>query len=125
MCGEVMLFPETVEEFIKQYKIVDDQHVYTNGVELIPVFRVEQWLAHEDDKEKFDTAKILHFLATRFGAPCNFFYDYDINIGKEEWCEENCDKVPAEECWERAIQAWYEKTGVNPFNWGESEGETK
>lgn len=45
MC-EQMLFPETFEKFVEQYKIVDTQAVYTNGSELIPVFRVKQWLEH-------------------------------------------------------------------------------
>ena len=45
-CGELMDFPETFEEFAKQYQIIDKQEVYTNGAELIPVFRVKQWLEH-------------------------------------------------------------------------------
>jgi hypothetical protein len=42
--GDVMAFPATFEEFAEQYKIVDKQEVYTNGTELIPIFRVQQWL---------------------------------------------------------------------------------
>ena len=41
-----MDFPKTFEEFAEQYQIVDTKEVYTNGVELIPVFRVQQWLDH-------------------------------------------------------------------------------
>lgn len=44
--SEVMSFPETFDEFADQYKIVDKQEVYTNGTELIPIFRVKQWLDH-------------------------------------------------------------------------------
>lgn len=43
MSDEVMQFPETIQEFLKQYKIVDTEQVYTNGTELIPIFRVLQW----------------------------------------------------------------------------------
>ena len=43
-----MTFPETFEEFAEQYKIVDSKEVYTNGTELIPIFRVKQWLEHQD-----------------------------------------------------------------------------
>ena len=42
----MMTFPATVEEFMEQYKIVDDEKVYTNGAELIPIFRMMQWFEH-------------------------------------------------------------------------------
>lgn len=48
--GEVVLFPDTFEEFVEQYKIVDTKNVYTNGADLIPVFRVERWLHHETER---------------------------------------------------------------------------
>lgn len=44
--GEQMTFPKTFDEFAEQYKIVDKEQVYTNGTELIPIFRVKQWLGH-------------------------------------------------------------------------------
>ena len=44
--GETMTFPETVEEFMEQYKIVDREQVYTNGAELVPIFRMKQWFGH-------------------------------------------------------------------------------
>lgn len=47
--GDAMTFPETFEEFAEQYKIVDKEQVYTNGTELIPIFRVKQWLEHMDE----------------------------------------------------------------------------
>lgn len=48
MMGEIMQFPETVEEFMQQYKIADTQQVYTNGTELVPIFRMKQWFeAHK------------------------------------------------------------------------------
>lgn len=46
-----MSFPETFDEFADQYKIVDKQEVYTNGTELIPIFRVKQWLDHSKLKD--------------------------------------------------------------------------
>lgn len=45
--GDCMTFPKTFEEFAEQYKIVDSKEVYTNGTELIPIFRVKQWLEHQ------------------------------------------------------------------------------
>lgn len=45
-----MIFPDTVEEFMEQYKIVDTKHVYTNGVALVPIFRMKQWFEHLNNK---------------------------------------------------------------------------
>lgn len=44
--ADVMEFPKTIQEFIEGYSFKDSDEVYTNGVELIPVFRVEQALEH-------------------------------------------------------------------------------
>lgn len=44
--GEVMTFPKTVDEFMEEYKIIDSEEVYTNGAELIPIFRMKQWFEH-------------------------------------------------------------------------------
>jgi hypothetical protein len=44
--GDRMTFPKTFDEFAEQYKITDTKQVYTNGTEMIPIFRVKQWLEH-------------------------------------------------------------------------------
>ncbi len=44
--NEQMDFPSTFDEFAKDYGFKDKNEVYTNGSELIPVFRVKQWLEH-------------------------------------------------------------------------------
>ena len=41
-----MEFPNTFDEFAKAYGFKDDKEIYTNGSELIPIFRVKQWLEH-------------------------------------------------------------------------------
>lgn len=46
MCDS-MIFPATVDEFMEQYKIIDSDHVYTNGAEMVPIFRMKQWFEHE------------------------------------------------------------------------------
>ena len=48
--GDVMEFPETWEEFEKDYGFTDTKEIYTNGARLIPSFRVEQWLEHIKNK---------------------------------------------------------------------------
>lgn len=44
--SEIMMFPDTVEEFMEQYKITDTEHAYTNGTEMVPIFRMKQWFEH-------------------------------------------------------------------------------
>ena len=41
-----MTFPKTIDEFIDSYTFVDREEVYTNGSEMIPVFRVQQAIEH-------------------------------------------------------------------------------
>lgn len=43
---DLMTFPDTVEEFMEEYKIIDTEQVYTNGAELVPIFRMRQWFEH-------------------------------------------------------------------------------
>ena len=54
--NDKMTFPKTFDEFAEQYKIVDQEEVYTNGSELIQIFRVQQWLEHQET----DVAKVVH-----------------------------------------------------------------
>ena len=44
LAGDIMDFPKTFDEFANFYGFKDKDEVYTNGSELIPVFRVKQWL---------------------------------------------------------------------------------
>lgn len=45
MC-DCMEFPKTVDEFMENYKIIDSEQIYTNGTELVPIFRMKQWFEH-------------------------------------------------------------------------------
>lgn len=48
--SDQMKFPETWEEFEKQYGFYDIKRAYVFGnIRLIPSFRVQQWLNHLDD----------------------------------------------------------------------------
>lgn len=44
--SECMMFPSKWEKFIEDCSFVDSEKVYTNGTELVPVFRVEQMVEH-------------------------------------------------------------------------------
>lgn len=49
---DVMMFPDTVEEFMESYKVVDVEHVYSNGVEFVPIYRMRQWFQHQPERKK-------------------------------------------------------------------------
>lgn len=44
--GDCMSYPEKPMDFIKDYSFADRKEVYTNGSELVSVFRVEQMVEH-------------------------------------------------------------------------------
>lgn len=44
--SKMMQFPEKWEDFVGQYCFTDTEKVYTNGIELIPVFRIIQMMKH-------------------------------------------------------------------------------
>ena len=46
--NNTMIFPETVDEFMEQYKLVDKDGVYSNGSEFVPIFRMKQWFEHQE-----------------------------------------------------------------------------
>lgn len=43
---DMMDFPDTVEEFMEQYKVTDTKQIYSNGTEYVPIFRMKQWFEH-------------------------------------------------------------------------------
>lgn len=45
--ADVMEFPETVEEFMEGYRITDTEQIYTNGSDLVPIYRMNQWFEHQ------------------------------------------------------------------------------
>ena len=50
-----MEFPETFERFAKEYGFKDNKEVYTNGADLIPIFRVKQWLEQDNKLRRIET----------------------------------------------------------------------
>ena len=48
--ADCMEFPKTMEEFIDGYSFNDSEKVYTNGVDLIPVYRVVQGFGHYEQE---------------------------------------------------------------------------
>ena len=85
--GECMTFPDSVEEFMDFYKIVDTEEIYTNGVEMVPIFRMKQWFAHKqgrwiEGKYSWDD---LHYNDTSYKCSvCG-----KVNGGRTDYCP-NC-----------------------------------
>ena len=50
-----MDFPMTFEEFAKEYGFKDDKEIYTNGSDLISIFRVKQWIEHDNKLRAIET----------------------------------------------------------------------
>ena len=44
--GDMMTFPAFVDEFMERYKMTDTEHVYSNGTEYVPIYRMKQWFEH-------------------------------------------------------------------------------
>jgi PHP family Zn ribbon phosphoesterase len=59
--NEEMKFPETFEQFIKEYGFKDNEEVYTNGSDLIQIYRVKQWLEHQMTVEEYRQRMIQAF----------------------------------------------------------------
>ena len=102
--NDMMTFPDTVEEFMEQYKVVDTDHVYTNGTEFVPIFRMKQWFEHiqaqpeiirckdckhfnRDDVEEYTP---YGFYNTYFHAFCDKHWDKEqeeyIDIKLDDYC---------------------------------------
>lgn len=88
--SDMMMFPKTVDEFMEKYKIVDSDEVYTNGAELVPIFRMKQWFEHVDtDLVKhghWNNHEVACLIADLFGDSCACNFN-----GIDEWLPTYCD----------------------------------
>lgn len=97
--GEQMNFPDTLDEFIKQYSFIDRKEIYTNGSELIQTFRVKQWEEHrqreyQELKKKLDELQTLY--NNMFKCHCNRVQvETLLSQQKEfiEWLESNLEAL--------------------------------
>lgn len=105
--NEEMKFPNTLDEFIRQYSFIDEKQIYTNGSELIHTFRIKQWEEHKQQernnyKEKYN--KALQLL-TEYNLPCEIdnFNTKEENL---DYCSRNCsvDEKTYIKCWNRFIE---------------------
>lgn len=93
--ADLMTFPNTVEEFMDQYKIVDTEQIYTNGVELVPIFRMKQWFEHlptANAQMKRDVEKIVRCkdCSLNENGKCRLLVERDPNTDHRIWSEFFC-----------------------------------
>jgi len=85
--ADMMTFPETVEEFMEQYKVVDTKRVYTNGVELVPIFRMKQWFEHLPSAEpEIITCKYCKNFRRWIDTDITFCDLIDGTVCKDDFC---------------------------------------
>ena len=77
--ADLMTFPNTVEEFMEQYKITDTEQIYTNGADLVPIFRMKQWFEHcsERKKGKWVAVKVGNGMTRYTCSECGVSYECD------------------------------------------------
>lgn len=68
--ADMMTFPNTVEEFMEQYKIVDTEKIYTNGAELVPIFRMKQWFEHVSATDTISRQAALEIMSKWLNDVC-------------------------------------------------------
>lgn len=94
--SEEMKFPDTLDEFIKQYSFIDKKQIYTNGSELIHTFRVKQWEEHkrkENQELKRKLNESIH-KATEFESEVyelkKQLEEYKNELGKADSITQSC-----------------------------------
>lgn len=76
--GDMMTFPATVEEFMEQYKMTDTEHVYSNGTEYVPIYRMKQWFEHCRNQQKptIDAVEVVRCRECNHCDPENYHCDH-------------------------------------------------
>lgn len=71
--ADMMMFPDTWEEFEESYGFTDKEQIYTNGSRLIPSFRVKQWLEHLESKQRQADTPQTETKGVRYCNECKWF----------------------------------------------------
>ena len=94
--SDCMHFPDTVEEFMEQYKMTDAKQVYSNGTEYVPIFRMEQWFEHEKTQ------------LSREGTTSDQPVATDTNVGNNSEIPNSSDCISRQQAIE-AVRASYDE----------------
>ena len=76
--GDMMTFPASVEEFMEQYKMTDTEHVYSNGTEYVPIYRMKQWFEHCRNQQRptIDAVSVVRCRECKHCDPENYHCDH-------------------------------------------------
>ena len=76
--GDMMTFPASVEEFMEQYKMTDTEHVYSNGTEYVPIYRMKQWFEHCRNQQllTIDAVSVIRCWDCKHCDPENYHCDH-------------------------------------------------
>lgn len=76
--GDTMTFPASVEEFMEQYKITDTEHVYSNGTEYVPIYRMKQWFENCRHQQRLtiDAVPVVRCRECKHCDPENYHCDH-------------------------------------------------
>lgn len=88
MMADMMTFPDTVEEFMEQYKIVDTEGIYmSKGSELVPIFRMKQWFEYKPERKpgKWIPDDSNNYEERFICSVCGKSYKVDTCMGEPMW----------------------------------------
>ena len=79
--SDMMTFPASVEEFMEQYKMTDTEHVYSNGTEYVPIYRMKQWFEHcrNQMKSTIDAVEVIRCRECKHCDPENHHCDHPMS----------------------------------------------
>lgn len=87
--GENMNYPEDPMDFINQYSFIDKHEIYTNGAEVISVFRVGQMIEHYMSDLTLQQIKDMQFCLREKSRECA-----ELRRELQELKERDTAKVP-------------------------------
>lgn len=113
--GENMNYPDNPIDFIKQYSFSDKQRVYTNGSELISVFRVGQMIEHYMSDLTPQQIKDMQFCLREKSRECGELRReiQELKNKKNDGWIPVEERLPEE--WEKVI-VWYEYFRYGDYN---------
>ena len=79
--SDMMTFPASVEEFMEQYKMTDTEHVYSNGTEYVPIYRMKQWFEHCRNQQRptIDAVEVIRCWECKHCDPENHHCDHPMS----------------------------------------------
>ena len=76
---------ESLDDFMESYKITDTEKIYSNGMELVPIFRVKQWFEYNNQDKEIER---LHSIIEEVRE-----FIYKCNDGKQGINYSGCSKL--------------------------------